>query len=190
MNAAASSTTEQPEVSGEKIDDDEIEKDYMDNAIGKKECTMTKLSLEDADKIVNNAIECGKRNGFNPFAVSVVDAAGNTLVHKVMDGCSMVGIPEFATAKAYSCIVMKMSSRQFRDKYTADRDPGRFCQMTSMVAITGDKMMPCPGGTLIRNQNGDILGAVGVSGASADEDEYSGMVGVVETNPLFDIDPY
>lgn len=72
---------------------------------------ITKLSLEDADEMANNAIECGKRNGFSPFAVSVVDAAGNMIVHKRMDGCSTVGIPEFATAKAYSCIVMKMSSR-------------------------------------------------------------------------------
>lgn len=110
-------------------------------------------------------------------------------MHKVMDGCSMVGIPEFATAKAYSCIVTRLSSREFRDKYTKEGDPGRFCQMTSMVGITGDKMMPCPGGTLIKDPDGNVLGAVGVSGASADEDEYCGMVGALETNPLFQIEP-
>lgn len=61
--------------------------------------------------------------------------------------------------------------------------------MTSMVGITGDKMMPCPGGVVIKNQNGDVIGAVGVSGASADEDEYCAMIGVVETNPLLEILP-
>lgn len=64
-----------------------------------------------ADMIANNAIKCGIRNGFNPFTVSVLDLAGNKIVHKRMDGCSTVGIPEFATAKAFACVVTKLSSR-------------------------------------------------------------------------------
>ena len=40
--------------------------------------------------------------------------------------------------------------------------------------------MPCPGGSLIKNSEGKILGAVGVSGASADEDEYAGLRGVAD----------
>lgn len=61
--------------------------------------------------------------------------------------------------------------------------------MISMIGITGNKMMPCPGGTLIKNKDGVIVGAVGISGASPDEDEFSGMYGVLATNPEFKIDP-
>jgi len=62
---------------------------------------------------------CGIANKFNPFTVVVVDFNGNVIIKKKMDGCSSVGIPEFAEAKAYSAIVMKTSSREFRDKYAA-----------------------------------------------------------------------
>jgi uncharacterized protein GlcG (DUF336 family) len=44
--------------------------------------------------------------------------------------------------------------------------------MTSMVNITEGKMAPFPGGVLMKDQEGNVIGAVGVSGASGDEDEY------------------
>ena len=49
-----------------------------------------------------------------------------------------------------------------------------------MVAITGGKMAPFPGGVVVKNAEGEIIGAVGVSGASGDEDEYSAIRGVIE----------
>ena len=99
-----------------------------------------------------------------------------------MDGCSSAGLPDFAHAKAWSCIATSSSSRTFRDKYTGEENVGRYCQMISMVNISGGKMMPCPGGSLIKNASGKIVGAVGVSGASADEDEYAGLRGVADSN--------
>ena len=48
-----------------------------------------------------------------------------------------------------------------------------------MVAITGGKMAPFPGGVVVKNCEGEIIGAVGVSGASGDENEYSAIRGVV-----------
>ena len=51
-----------------------------------------------------------------------------------------------------------------------------------MVAITGGKMAPFPGGVVVKNAEGEIIGAVGVSGASGDEDEYSAIRGVNEAN--------
>ncbi|KAL3781937.1 hypothetical protein ACHAW5_008382 [Stephanodiscus triporus] len=89
-----------------------------------------------------------------------------------MDGCTHVGIPEFSYAKAYTCVAMNLSSREFRDKYTSDNNPAKFCQMNSMINISGGKMAAFPGGILLRNRDNDVLGAIGVSGASGDEDEY------------------
>ena len=89
-----------------------------------------------------------------------------------MDGCSPVGIPEFAYAKANTCLVMKTSSRAFRDKYTQAENPARYCQMLTMVDISKGQMMACPGGVLLKTDTGVVAGAVGVSGAAGDEDEY------------------
>ena len=139
------------------------------------------LSLGQADAIANKVIQCCKRNGFSPVTVYVLDAAGSPLVSKRMDGCSPVGVPDFAKAKAYSCIVNKYPSRAFRDRYTAEEASAKFCQMTSMVAVSGNQMAPFPGGIILKL--GDtIVGAVGVSGAAGDEDEYCAIRGVVEAN--------
>lgn len=71
-----------------------------------------------------------------------------------MDGCSKQGIPEYAYGKAYSAVCMKSSSRAFRDKYTADGDPGRFTQMLAMVANTNNKMNSAPGGVVLKTAEG------------------------------------
>ena len=127
------------------------------------------LGLSHADVIANNVIEICHRNGFNPITVHVLDASGHTLVAKRMDGCSPVGIPEISRAKAYGCIVNKYPSRAFRDRYTSEPETSaQFCQMTTMVAISGNRMAPFPGGILMKV--GDhIVGAVGVSGAAGGE---------------------
>ena len=139
------------------------------------------LSMYHADKIADKVIACCERNGFNPIAVFVLDASGSPLISKRMDGCSPVGISDFARAKAYSCIVNKYPSRTFRDRYTSEEASAKFCQMTSMVAVSGNQMAPFPGGILLKI--GDtIVGAVGVSGAAGDEDEYCAIRGVQEAN--------
>mmetsp|Transcript_30489 Transcript_30489/g.34752 ORF Transcript_30489/g.34752 Transcript_30489/m.34752 type:complete len:234 (-) Transcript_30489:283-984(-) len=139
-----------------------------------------KLGLEQADAIANNAVGCCRRNGFSPVTVVVLDASGSLIVSKRMDGCPPVVFPDFALAKATTGVVMGYPSRTFRDKYTADEASAKFCQMTTMVDISNGRMAPFPGGIVLKL--GDyIIGAVGVSGASGDEDEYCAIRGVVES---------
>ena len=58
-----------------------------------------------------------------------------------------------------------------------------YCMAMSMVNITGGKMAPFPGGVLMKARgSGNILGAVGVSGATGDEDEYCAMRGIIEAS--------
>ena len=141
---------------------------------------MDNLSLEQADFIASGVVNCIKRNSFAPITVNVIDQSGDVLVTKRMDGCASKAIPDFSYAKAYTAVGMKISSRQFRDKYTTGGDPAKFCQMTSMVSITGGNMAPFPGGVYMKNANGKTLGAVGVSGAAGDEDEYCALRGIIE----------
>ena len=142
---------------------------------------MDLLSLEHADLIASNVVNCIKRNKFAPITVNVVDHTGERVCMKRMDGCSLKAIPDFSYAKAFTCIGMKCASRTFRDKYTESNDSAKFCQMLSMSTITGGKMAPFPGGVLMKNKEGNIVGAVGVSGASGDEDEYCALRGIIES---------
>ncbi|KAL7510822.1 hypothetical protein ACHAXN_008126 [Cyclotella atomus] len=137
-----------------------------------------KLSLDAADALANGVVACVKRNGFSPIVVNVVDSNANILVQKRMDGCVHVGIPQFSYAKAYTCIVMKQSSRDFRDKYTKENNPGKISQLQSMISITSGKMACFPGGVLLKDENNEVVGAIGVSGAAGDEDEYAALKSV------------
>ena len=84
------------------------------------------MTLDYADVITQNAVECAKRNGFKPVSVSVVSPSGEVIVSKIMDGCSRQGIPDIAYAKAYTCIVTKNSSREFREKYAGQGEAPQF----------------------------------------------------------------
>mmetsp|Transcript_5450 Transcript_5450/g.11837 ORF Transcript_5450/g.11837 Transcript_5450/m.11837 type:complete len:258 (+) Transcript_5450:92-865(+) len=143
--------------------------------------TITKLNLEIADALANGVIATALRNNFAPVVVTVVDKSANALVQKRMDGDVHAAFPEFSYAKAYTCVTMNVSSREFRDKYaTKENDPAKMAQVTSMMAITG-KMAAFPGGVLLRNDEGTPIGAIGVSGAAGDEDEYMALTSVWES---------
>jgi uncharacterized protein GlcG (DUF336 family) len=55
-----------------------------------------------------------------------VSPSGEVIVSKIMDGCSRQGIPDIAYAKAYTCIVTKNSSREFREKYAGQGEAPQF----------------------------------------------------------------
>ncbi len=144
------------------------------------EPVMGKLSLNDADILANGVISTIKRNDFPPIVVTVVDRQANILVQKRMDDVCHAAFPEFSYAKAYTCVTMGVSSRAFRDKYTATDDNAKIGQMNSMMAISG-KMAAFPGGVLLRNGENEIVGAIGVSGAAGDEDEYVALTAAWES---------
>ena len=94
--------------------------------------------------------------------------AGTPIVSKREDGVP-TKIPALAAAKAQSCVGLGMSSRALRDKYES-----KPTQISCMAAIS--PLAPFPGGVLLRAADGGILGALGVSGAAADEDEHCAVV--------------
>eukprot|EP00985_Skeletonema_marinoi_P022733 scaffold14672_cov126-Skeletonema_marinoi.AAC.2 len=120
---------------------------------------MSKLSLNEADILANGVIDNVNRNEFPPIVVTVVDRQANILVQKRMDDVCHAAFPEFSYAKAFTCVTMGVSSRDFRDKYTATNDAAKIGQMNSMMAIS--KMAAFPGGVLLRNGDNEIIGAVG-----------------------------
>ena len=135
------------------------------------------ITMETADEIASGAVAACKTQGFKPVAVTVLDASGDVLVMKRMTGCPCGSFLEFAHSKAWTAASLHMPSRQFRGKYTGG-EPARFTQAIAMCGISRQPLAPFAGGVLIRDAGGQVVGSVGVSGASANEDEYCALMGV------------
>ena len=102
------------------------------------------MNLQIADALSNSIISTVLRNNFAPIVVTILDTRGKVLVQKTMDNCIGPAFHDFSYAKAYTCVALNVSSREFRDKYTIDNDPGKIAQCNSMMAITG-QMAAFPG---------------------------------------------
>jgi uncharacterized protein GlcG (DUF336 family) len=138
------------------------------------------LTLEVADQIAATSIETAKLHGFNPLAVCVLDAAGVPIVMKRMDHCTGPALLTIAQHKANTCIRMKMSSRAYGDKYLPpDATPATMVRILSQVHSNQGEIATFPGGVLIKDpETGQVIGAVGCSGAAGDEDEYCAWYGI------------
>ena len=126
---------------------------------------MTQLTLAQANKIIDSALEQSKKMGYNPMTVVVLDEAGHVKATQREDGASMFRI-DVATGKAWGAVGMGVSSRGLSER--AKDNPNFFL---SLAATSGGKFLPQPGAVLIKNADGAILGAVGASGGTGDEDE-------------------
>ena len=138
------------------------------------------LTLEAADHISNVALNEAVARGFPPVSVCVMDPSGRVLVAKTMVSCATMA-PELAQAKATTCVGFHMPTRQFRDRHVNGDGLGpKMPQMLSMSIAAGAVRLPLaafPGGILCRDAANNVVGAVGVSGASSDEDEHCAILG-------------
>ena len=133
---------------------------------------MTSISLAAASKIVDAALAAGRDAGMFPLTVAVFDTGGHLVAFKREDGAG-IQRREIATGKACSALGMGMSSRTLRDRLK-----GREAFQSAVAAASGGRFIPVPGGVLILDDGGEIIGAVGVSGDASDKDEHCAIVGV------------
>ena len=130
------------------------------------------IALVVASRIVDGALAHARDVGMPPMTVSVLDCAGRLVAMKREDGSSLMR-PEIAHAKAWGALAMGMGSRGL-----AERAAGFPAFITSMTTLAAGNLVPVPGGVLLRGSNGELLGAVGVSGANPDQDEACGLRGI------------
>lgn len=126
---------------------------------------MTRLTLKQADAIADGTLAKGRELGLAPLTVAVLDAGGHVVALKRDDGSSIMR-PELATAKAWGALGMGFGGRELARR--ANKMPGFFAALN---AISEGRMAPVPGSALLRDAQGEILGAVGVSGDTSDNDE-------------------
>ncbi|WP_395446659.1 heme-binding protein (plasmid) [Aminobacter sp. UC22_36] len=133
---------------------------------------MTELTLTAANIIITAALAKGTDAKMKPLTVAVLDAGGHLKAFQKQDGASMLRY-EIASGKAYGALAVGMGSRWLDQ--TAKERP-HF--MEGLNAVSGGRIVPVPGGVLVRDASGKLLGAVGISGDTSDNDELAALAGI------------
>ena len=133
---------------------------------------MTQLTLAQANQIIDAALAKSNESGYKPMGIAVLDDAGNLKAFAREDGASMFRF-DVAQAKAWGAVGMGASSRVLMQR--AKDNPNFF---VSLAATSNGKFLPQTGAVLIKDASGAVLGAVGASGGTGDEDEAICMAGV------------
>lgn len=134
---------------------------------------MHRLTLAAASTIVDQALAQARRLAVQPLCVAVLDAGAHLIALKREDDASLMRA-QIAIAKATGALGMGYGSRELAKR--ANASPVFY---SALFAISGGAMAPSPGGVLIRNGDGLVIGAVGISGDTGDADEACAIAGVV-----------
>jgi uncharacterized protein GlcG (DUF336 family) len=124
------------------------------------------IDLASANRIIDTGIRLARERGHQPLTLCIVDRGGHFVSAQREDDSSIFRF-EIAFGKAWSCMALGHSTR-FMEKTMAGNRP-HF--LDALSATSGGKFVPCIGGVLIRDNAGLLLGAMGVTGDSAENDE-------------------
>ncbi|WP_089174689.1 heme-binding protein [Bosea sp. AS-1] len=130
------------------------------------------LSLAQAQTILSTALAHATEGKFKPLAIAVIDARGAQKAFAAQDGTSLKR-GEIALGKAHGAVALGLGSRALHKM--AQERPYFIEAATHAV---GGLLMPVPGGVLIRSPEGELLGAVGISGDTSDNDEAAATAGI------------
>ncbi len=133
---------------------------------------MTEITLRKARSIVTKALARGREAGMKPLSVCVLDAGGHLKAFEREDGASN-GRFEIARGKASGALKMGLGSRAL---YERAEKQAYF--LLAAGRIFADGMIPVPGGVLVRDRRGAIIGAVGISGDTSDNDEIAAVAAI------------
>jgi uncharacterized protein GlcG (DUF336 family) len=138
---------------------------------------MSNITLAQSDAIADLALQRGRDLKFQPLTVAILDAGGHLKVLKRADDSSLLR-PDIAIGKAWGVLGMGFGGRELARR--AEKVPGFF---TALNAMSNGRMVPVAGGALIRDASGAIIGAIGISGDTSDNDELC-LVAAVEAQGL------
>jgi uncharacterized protein GlcG (DUF336 family) len=133
---------------------------------------MPSMTLAQADHMISVALAAARDAGHAPMAVVVLDDAGHLKAARREDGASMFRV-DIATGKAWAAVGMGASSRKL-----AERAQGNPVFFTSLASTAGGRFLAQTGAVMVRDASGAVLGAIGASGGSGDQDEAICIAGV------------
>ena len=138
------------------------------------------MKLTAAKAMVDAALAYARSKSMSPLAIVVLDARGALKVAVAEDGTSLKR-SEVAIGKAHGALAMGLGSRTL---YTRSQSQPSF--IAAVTHAVGGLMVPVPGGVLIRSKDGELLGAIGISGDSSDNDEAAALAGIASVDLVGD----
>ena len=136
---------------------------------------MKTLNLKIANQIIEATLAKARAMELPPIGCAVLDAGGHLKAFQSEDGLAFARI-HVCQAKAWGSLGVGVDSDKIAERYVSGGPNPGF--INALNAMTGGKVIPLAGGVLIRNTEGDIVGAVGVSGAKPEEDEICARAGL------------
>lgn len=130
------------------------------------------LTIRKARTIVKTTLAKGREMGLKPLSVVVLDAGGHPIAFEREDGASP-GRFELARGKAYGCLMLGLGGAAINKR--AEAQP-YFVQ--AMNGLYGGKFVPVQGGVLVRDGKGAVIGAVGVTGDTSENDAAAAVAGI------------
>lgn len=130
---------------------------------------MTTISLETALGITRQALAVGRELSTAPLTIAVLDAGGHLVALQREDGASMLR-PQIAIGKAWGALALGKGSRLI----AADAQQ-RPAFIGAVNNLAQGSLVPAPGGVLIRDERGEVIGAVGITGDTSDIDEQCAL---------------
>ncbi len=133
---------------------------------------MAALKLNQANRIIEAVLKRGAELDCRPLSVVVVEPGCKVKAFQKEDGASMIRF-EMAFGKAYAALALGRSSKLVRL-----RNEEKPIFMRYLIAASDDQIFPEGGGLLIRDADGEVIGAVGVTGDTEDRDEELAAHGI------------
>ncbi len=130
-----------------------------------------KMTLDTASRIVDAALQAGREHGFMPLSVAVLDAGGHLVAFKREDGSGILRF-DIAFGKAWGALGMGFGSRELFNRTNANPT-----FMAVLSTVSGGRLVPVPSGVLVLSE-GEVIGAVGISGDNSDNDETCAVAGI------------
>ncbi len=136
---------------------------------------MAGITLQQAATVVEAALRKGRDTGCAPLAVAVLDNGGHLKAFAREDGAGIIR-PQIAVGKAWGALGMGMGSRALARRVAEQPQQAPF--FAALNAMSDGRVVPAPGGVLIRDGAGTVIGAVGISGDASDKDEACALAGI------------
>jgi len=130
------------------------------------------LPLETTNKIIEAALRVGREAQLLPLTVAVLDSGGHLLSFQREDGSGILR-GDIAFGKAWGALGMGVSSRTI-----SERLGKRIAFQGALSSASQGRFVPVPGGVLICDNEGKVIGSIGISGDASDKDEYCAIQAV------------
>jgi len=133
---------------------------------------MSSVTLAQATSIVDAALKKGRDTGCAPLTVAVLDPGGHLVCFKREDKSGILRF-DIAYGKAWGALGFGFGSRELGNRAAKQQ-----MFYTAIAAASAGRVVPAPGGVLIRNATGEVIGCVGISGDTSDKDEVCAVAGI------------